>query len=226
MEKYAVIVAGGEGTRIGGALPKQFRDIDGRPMLWWSLKAFHDEDPSTRLRVVLHPGFFDDWDLMIKALPTDEQFEHEVICGGRSRTESVMNGINGIPATSDALIAIHDAARPLVTTDMISRGWMAALTAGGAVPVVPVTDSLRRLTEDGSVAVNRDDFAVVQTPQVFRSDLLKAAYGKVPPGIYSDDATVFEAAGMKPALYEGSPRNMKVTNPGDLEIAALMLRDK
>ncbi len=226
MEKYAVIVAGGEGTRLGGGLPKQFRPLGGRPVLWWSLKAFHDEDPAVKLRIVLHPDYFDEWEHLIQSLPEQERFSHEVFAGGKSRTESVKNGIASIPDSHNALIAVHDAARPLVTVGMIARGWLAAGAEGGAVPAIPVTDSLRRLEGAGSRAVDRSEYVAVQTPQVFRADLLKKAYADNPDAVFSDDASAFEAAGHEPVLYEGSPLNIKVTNPGDMEIAELLLRRK
>lgn len=223
MEKYAVIVAGGEGTRLGGGLPKQFRELKGRPVLWWSLKAFHDEDPTTHLRVVLHPRFFEQWQTLFHSLPEEEQFSHEVVAGGSSRTASVKNGIAAVPSSPEALIAVHDAARPLVSVDMIARGWAAAGKAGGAVPGVAVTDSLRHLNDQGSEAVDRSEYVAVQTPQVFRADLLKGAYALQPDAIFSDDASAYEAAGGRPVLFQGSPVNMKVTNPGDLEIAEVLL---
>lgn len=223
MEKYAVIVAGGEGTRLGGGLPKQFRKLGGRPVLWWSLRAFHSEDPSTKLRVVLHPGYFEEWEKLFHTLPEDERYDHEVVAGGKSRTESVKNGIDSIKASEDVLIAVHDAARPLVSPDMITRGWEAAI-AGGAVPAIPVTDSLRHLERDGSRAVDRSEYVAVQTPQVFKANLLKRAYAINDKAVFSDDASAFEAAGLTPVLFAGSPLNMKVTNPGDMEIAELLLR--
>ncbi len=223
MEKYAVIVAGGEGTRLGGGLPKQFRELKGRPVLWWSLKAFHDEDPTTHLRVVLHPGFFEQWQTLFLSLPEEERFHHEVVAGGSSRTASVKNGIAAVPSSAEAMIAVHDAARPLVSVDMITRGWEAAGKAGGAVPAVGVTDSLRHLNDRGSEAVDRSEYVAVQTPQVFRADLLKVAYALQPDAIFSDDASAYEAAGGRPVLFQGSPINMKVTNPGDLEIAEVLL---
>ena len=226
MEKYAIIVAGGEGTRLGGGLPKQFRELAGRPVLWWSLKAFHEEDPDVKLRVVLHPGFFDEWDILVNSLPENERIPHEVVCGGRSRTESVRNGLNAVPASDDVLVAIHDAARPLVSVEMISAGWEAALPTGGAVPAVPVTDSLRRLTAGGSEAVDRSGYVAVQTPQVFRAGMLKRAYDELPGAVYSDDATAFEAAGGKVALFQGSPDNVKITNPGDIEAVELRMRNR
>lgn len=223
MKKYAIIVAGGEGTRLGGGLPKQFRNLKGRPVLWWSLKAFHDEDPSTEIRVVVHPGFFDDWSLLFEELPEDERIPHIVVCGGRSRTESVKNGLEGVPPERESLVAVHDAARPLVTADLIRLGWETAAEKGGAVPAVPVTDSLRLLTDDGSRSVDRSDYVAVQTPQVFNAEMLKNAYTINPDAVYSDDASAFEAAGHNVALFKGSPSNIKITNPGDIEIASILM---
>ncbi|MBD5265066.1 MAG: 2-C-methyl-D-erythritol 4-phosphate cytidylyltransferase [Bacteroides sp.] len=223
MKKYAVIVAGGEGTRLGGGLPKQFRPLLGRPVLWWSLKAFHDEDPEVNIRVVLHPDYFDVWQGLVESLPAEERFSHDIVAGGKSRTESVKNGIESIPSSDNVLIAVHDAARPLVGKEMIARGWKAASESGGAVPAIPVTDSLRHVSGSGSEAVDRSEYVAVQTPQVFRSDLLKDAYARQPEAVFSDDASAFEAAGLKPVLFEGSNLNMKITNPGDIEIASLLL---
>ena len=224
MKKNAIIVAGGSGTRLGGDLPKQFQPLNGRPVLWWSLKAFHDEDPRTKITLVLNPGYIQTWIEMFMSLPEEDQFVHELAEGGDSRTKSVKNGIILIPASDDELIAVHDAARPLVTIDMIREGWETAARHGAAIPAVPVTDSLRRLSDDGSVAVDRKDYVAVQTPQVFRASVLDGSYEKNPDAVYSDDASAVEAAGFRPVIFKGSPRNIKVTNPGDIQIASLLLR--
>lgn len=228
MEKYAIIVAGGEGTRLGGDLPKQFRELCGRPVLWWSLKAFHDEDPDTRIIIVLHRDYFGLWEELMTSMPQEDRIAHVTVAGGNSRTASVKNGIVSVPNSEEALIAVHDAARPLVDVDMIARGWEAAAKYGGVVPAIPVTDSLRKLTEGkdnvgGSEAVDRSEYVAVQTPQVFRADLLKDAYERQPDAVFSDDASAFEAAGWKPVLFKGSVKNMKVTNPGDIEVAQILM---
>lgn len=224
VKKYAVIVAGGSGTRLGGDLPKQFQSLNGKPVLWWSMKAFHDEDPYTEIILVLNRYFIDIWAKLSEALPPETQFRHEIAIGGASRTESVKNGILTIPASEDVLIAVHDAARPLVTVDMIREGWEAAMRHGAAIPSVPVTDSLRHIDAEGSTAVDRKDYVAVQTPQVFSAKVLKSAYEANPAAVFTDDASAVEACGLKPVLFNGSPRNMKVTNPGDLQIAALFLQ--
>ncbi len=227
--KYAVIVAGGSGIRAGGDMPKQFQPLLGRPMLWWSMKAFKAEDSETQLIIVLHPGFFDDWDMLFNELPENERFGHEIVCGGRTRAESVANGLLAIPDASDALVAVHDAARPLLSAELIRRGWQAcAESAAGAVPAVDGTDSLRMTTPEGSVSVKRSDYVAVQTPQVFPLEKLKACYAAadVLDPIFTDDASITEHSGMETVLYKGEHGNIKVTNPQDFSIAELLIRQR
>lgn len=226
MEKYAVIVAGGSGIRLGGGLPKQFRNLKGRPVVWWSMKAFHDEDPSTRIILVLHKDYAEEWKRIFESLPEKDRIAHVIRYGGATRTESVANGILDIPSADDVLIAVHDAARPLVTTEIIADGWRVARTGVGATPAIGVTDSLRKLESFGNVSVDRNDYVAVQTPQVFRSSILKSAYKAMWGDGFTDDVSVTEAYGIKTVLFKGSPHNMKITNPGDIEIAALLLEQR
>lgn len=225
-KKYAVIVAGGSGSRAGGEVPKQFQLLRGIPVVWWSIKAFHDEDPKVKIRVVLHPGFFDLWDILRSDLP--ESLRHidvELVCGGRSRLESVANGIMGIEPGDDeeTLIAVHDAARPMVSRALISRGWETARTNLAAIPVVPMTDSIRLLTQEGSVSLDRSKYVRVQTPQVFKAELLKRAYAEELLPEMTDDASVVEGYGVPVALFDGEERNIKITNPLDFKIAEILL---
>ena len=223
MRKYAVIVAGGSGTRMGGGIPKQFRRLKDRPVLWWSMKAFHDENPDTELILVLPSQFISLWSDYFTTLPSQERFEHNVTSGGENRTESVINGLKLVDS-KDALVAIHDGARPLVSPEMIRRGWEACLQTGAAVPVIPVTDSLRMLYgDDENKSVDRAKYVAVQTPQVFDVGILKGAYEKAEGIIFTDDASVVEKAGYKITLFRGSENNIKVTNPGDLEMISLLM---
>ena len=218
--RYAIVLAGGEGHRAGGEVPKQFQSLNGLPVLWWSVKAFHQENPDTHIILVIHPGYFDLWDTIAESLPEEEKaLKFELCCGGRSRLESVKNGLMMV-TEDDALLAVHDAARPLLTPAMISAGWECAGEKGAAVPAVPMSDSLRRLTPDGSVAVLRKDYVTVQTPQVFRSGIIKEAYGRPMSPDFTDDASVVEAAGVKVSLYPGEPTNIKITHPLDIVIAS------
>ncbi len=227
VKKYAIIVAGGEGNRAGGSIPKQFQKIAGIPMLWWSVRAFHEEDRETNIILVLHPGFFDDWDILYGELPLEDQkIKVKVVAGGRSRLESVKNGLYSVPSGVKSLVAVHDAARPLVSREMIERGWVAALEDGAVVPVVPVNDSLRRIEEDGNRSVARKDYVKVQTPQIFDADVIKAAYLLPLDKDMTDDATVVEAYGHSISLFEGEPDNFKVTDPIDIRIADMILHSK
>ena len=225
MKKYALVMAGGEGRRAGGELPKQFVKLLGIPMLWWSVMAFHEEDPQTEISIVMHPGFFDDSDIMLSELPREvRDVPVRLVAGGRSRAESVANGIMALPDDAETLIAVHDAARPLVTTELIRRAWECAGANGVAVPVCPVTDSLRELTGDGeSVAVDRSRFVSVQTPQTVRADILHRAYRLPERPEFTDDASRVGALGEKVTLFEGDPANIKVTNPRDFAIATALL---
>lgn len=225
MRKYAIIVAGGEGNRAGGSVPKQFRKICGIPMLWWSVRAFYEADPSTMVILVLHPGFFDDWDILYSELPEeDRRIPVHISCGGRNRLESVRNGLMSVPDGDRALVAVHDAARPLVSASMISEGWQTAAEHQTAVPVTEMTDSLRRVRgAEESEAVPRKEYVKVQTPQVFDASLLKAAYSAPLDDSMTDDASVVERYGKKIRLYSGDPDNFKVTNPSDIAIADLLI---
>ncbi|MDE6445005.1 MAG: 2-C-methyl-D-erythritol 4-phosphate cytidylyltransferase [Muribaculaceae bacterium] len=223
MRKHAVIVAGGSGSRLGGALPKQFRLLGGKPLLWWSLKAFHDDDPACVIHLVLPEQFMDMWRAMYAELPEADRIEHTTHPGGSTRTASVLSALSTISAGEDVFVAVHDAARPLVSRQTVREGWNKAFSHGAAVPVTPVVDSLRMLEGEGSKAVDRSRFVAVQTPQVFGSVILKDAYRKGEGGVFTDDASVVEAAGVAPVLFEGNPENIKVTNPGDIEIAEVLL---
>lgn len=196
-------------------------------MLWWSVRAFHREDPSSKIVIVMHPGFFDDWEIMHSELPEeDREIEVKIVCGGRTRCESVMNGLNSVADDEDSYVAVHDAARPLVSVKMISDGWQAAETYKAVIPAVPMDDSIRKIDRDRNWSVPRKEYVKVQTPQVFDAGLLKQAYANVDTSDKTDDASVVEAYGHKVAIYPGSTRNFKVTNPEDIKIASLLIKEK
>ncbi|MDE6021929.1 MAG: 2-C-methyl-D-erythritol 4-phosphate cytidylyltransferase [Muribaculaceae bacterium] len=220
--KYAIIVAGGVGSRSGDSLPKQFHDIGGHPMLWWTLKAFEAEDKETKLIVVMHADYIDLWN----KTAGEECPCHTVVAGGSTRTASVAAGLSMVPDYIDGLVAVHDAARPLASPGLISEGWRYATQFGAVVPAVPVSDSLREGTKENSHSVDRSRFFAVQTPQVFDIKLLKEAYKSAAdsPGVsFTDDASVVEWNGKTVTLFDGDPRNIKVTYPGDFRIASEIL---
>lgn len=224
MKKAAIILAGGEGLRAGGGEPKQFRMLQGKPALWWSLKAFRDEDPTTRLIVVVHPNFIHEWENTIAVLEPNERFEQTIVCGGKSRWHSVYNALMEISADDDLYVAVHDGARPLITPAMIGRGWECALKNDSAIPAIPLSDSIRHLSGQGeSRCVARKDFVAVQTPQIFKSDIIKLAYAQPESSDFTDDASVVEALGLHVSLYDGEPDNIKITYPRDLQVAHIIM---
>lgn len=224
LEKYAIIVAGGVGSRSGDSLPKQFHELCGHPMLWWTLRAFHLQDPNTRLIVVMHKDFVEYW----KEIQGDGCAPHSVVEGGATRTDSVNAGLSLVPDDSTGLVAVHDAARPLASPRLISDGWKYAAEFGAVIPGVAMSDSLREGTREKSQTVDRSRYFTVQTPQVFSIPLLKKAYGAAmtAEGVaFTDDASVAEWFGYPVRIYDGDPANIKVTYPGDFRIAQLTLHD-
>lgn len=222
----AVILAGGEGSRAGGGLPKQFRLLCDRPLLWWSMKAFVSACPDVRFVVVVHPSHFATLDALWNELPEGERFRYQEVCGGRSRVESVANALLEIDADADEIIAVHDAARPLVDSELIGRGIGCTCEKGSAVPVIPLSDSIRKLTSEGSLPVDRAGYVAVQTPQFFKFGILSDAYRRVADPRFTDDASIVQEAGGEVALFQGSPDNMKVTNPSDFVIAEALMRSR
>lgn len=208
---------------MGGGIPKQFRSLCNRPLLWWSMAAFHKENPETRIIVVLPAQFVELWKELFSKLEEEDRIPHEIAIGGATRSESVCNGLSLISDT-ESIVAIHDAARPLVTSEMISAGWENALNHGACVPVVPVTDSLRKIMGDNNEAVDRSSYMAVQTPQVFKCFLLQEAYKKAKGLTFTDDATVVENTGHKIKLFNGNTNNIKVTHPADFAWVELLMK--
>ncbi len=233
MARYALILAGGDGTRAGGGVPKQFRELLGIPMLWWAVRSFHESDPSTNIIIVMHPGFFDDWDIMYRLLPeADRDIKVTVVCGGRDRIESTANGLMAVDG-DESLVAVHDAARPVLSPELVSRLWRTAEIHHAAIPCVPEVNSLRRKmpaeTEGfDTVPVDRAEFMAVQTPQVFRKSVLDDAFGKmIAEGrkpLFTDDASIVQSAGFPVFICDGDPDNIKVTTPSDFAIAEALLK--
>ncbi|MDE6017258.1 MAG: 2-C-methyl-D-erythritol 4-phosphate cytidylyltransferase [Muribaculaceae bacterium] len=220
--KYAIIVAGGVGSRSGDSLPKQFHDICGHPMLWWSVRAFHNEDPTTKIIVVMHPDYIELW----KKTCGEDCPKHTVVAGGSTRTMSVAAGLAQIPFNDDALVAVHDAARPLVSERMIREGYKMASERSVGIPAVPVTESIRKGSLHDSIAVDRSEFHIVQTPQVFNNMLIHLAYEealKSADHVFTDDASVISFFGHPIRMYQGDPTNIKVTYPDDFIIAEYRL---
>ena len=218
-----LIVAGGRGTRMGGPQPKQFLELAGRPVLMHTLEAFDRWDASARLIVVLPEDQIETWKRLCEAHVFGRI--HRVVAGGETRFHSVRNGLDAV--ASDGLIAVHDGVRPLVAPSVIAACFAAAADGGAAVPVVPVVESVREVDADGgSRPVDRTRLRVVQTPQVFRADVLRAAYRLPYDPRFTDDASVVEASGVAVRLVPGNRENIKLTTPMDLLLAEQLMRRK
>lgn len=206
-------------------MPKQFHELLGIPMLWWSVRAFHQADPETRIVIVMHPGFWDDWDIIYRSLPEEDRRIPLILkSGGRSRTESVQNGIMDLPQDAGALIAVHDAARPMITPELVDSIWECAASHGSAVPCVDEVNSLRKVEGESTRPVDRAEYLVVQTPQTFRADILHQAYARRQDSIFTDDASLVQRAGYPIKVCSGIPENIKVTTPMDFRIAEVLLK--
>jgi 2-C-methyl-D-erythritol 4-phosphate cytidylyltransferase len=220
LKKYAIIVAGGRGLRMGTFLPKQFLLLDGKPVLMRTMEAFYNYDKEIVLILVLNEDQKDYWKDLCKIYKFNIPYKE--VSGGQTRFESVRNGLSVVSETG--LVAIHDGVRPLISSQLIKRCYEAAAIFGAVVPVTGIIESIRKVDGDSSQSVSREDFWLVQTPQAFRTELIINAYDLATRNDYTDDATVAESAGNKIRLVEGARENIKITTPVDLLIAETYLK--
>ncbi|RYU85527.1 2-C-methyl-D-erythritol 4-phosphate cytidylyltransferase [Mucilaginibacter terrigena] len=220
---YAVIVAGGSGSRMQSALPKQFIELCGEPVLMHTIRAFYESRSSPQIILVLHAGYHQMWE----SLCGKHNFiiPHTIIAGGETRFHSVKNAVDQITG-NNVLIAVHDAVRPLVSHDIIDEAYRCAAEHGSAVTAVKSRDSVRQVKDGISAGVDRDSIYLVQTPQTFQSVLLKKAYEQPYCDSFTDDASVVEKSGITIRLIEGSYSNIKITFPEDIAIADSLINKK
>ena len=220
MKLYALIVAGGTGERMKSEIPKQFIEIDGKPILMHTIERFLDFDRSIEIITVLPDNQLRFWNELQKKYSFT--IPHTLVKGGKTRFDSVKNGLGF--TDEPGLVAIHDGVRPFVSIDTIKRCFETAGRLGNAIPVISPSDSLRITTENGSEPIDRTKIKLIQTPQVFRTDLIMYAYRQDYLPEFTDDAMVLERTGEKINLVEGNRENIKITNPEDLIIAGSLIR--
>jgi 2-C-methyl-D-erythritol 4-phosphate cytidylyltransferase len=220
VNKIALIVAGGTGTRMKSAIPKQFLLIRGYPLLMYTVNIFYRYDKDIRIIIVLPENQIDEW----KKLCSKYAFviEHDIRQGGETRFHSVQKNLADIPDQS--LVAIHDGVRPLVSIPTITRCFDAAQEFGNAIPCVEIPETLRRIDHKGNQWVNRTQYRLIQTPQVFMGSIIKKAYLQEYQSQFTDDAGVVESLGHNIHLVEGNPENIKITIEKDLIMAASLLK--
>lgn len=220
-----IIVAGGSGLRMGAGIPKQFLPLGGRPVLLRTMEAIAAAVPEAETVVVLPAAHIGTLHELCERFGCTVRYR--ATAGGASRFESVEAGLKALPDDC-SLIAVHDGVRPLVTADMLRRGLDCARINRTAVPVIPVTDTIREVTAEGSShTIDRSKLRAVQTPQIFDGELLRRAYRDAAAmndkSRFTDDASVVEDFGTVISLYEGSRENLKLTTPADMTIAEAIL---
>ena len=219
MKKHIIIVAGGKGLRMGGEIPKQFLPIGGKPVLMRTIEAFHLYDNTIHVVLVLPVSQQAYWRELCKKYSFE--LPHEVADGGETRFHSVMNGLALVEG--EGLVGVHDGVRPFVSQEVITRCYAEAGTKKAVIPVIGVVETVRRLEGTDSVTVPRDQYKLVQTPQVFDVALLQRAYQQRYTEMFTDDASVVEALGEKVFLVEGNRENIKLTTPFDLKLAEMLI---
>ena len=219
MQQYVLIVAGGKGERMENSTPKQFIELNGRPLLMLSMEAFAEKLPDRKFVVILPVGKIADWKNLCQL--HHFQIEHEIAEGGPKRFHSVKSGLKLVP--DNVLVAIHDANRPFVSKETIQRCFEMAKRKGNAVPVIHFSESVREISGVLSQVVDRSKLRIVQTPQIFNSTQIKKAYMQNYEESFTDDASVLEKAGYQVNLVEGNSENFKITHPADIILAQQFL---
>ena len=219
MKYYAIIVGGGSGSRMQSETPKQFMLLNSKPILMHTIEAFYYSDLKPDIIVVLNVDFHTYWEQLCKKY--NFSIPHTLIKGGLQRFHSVKNGIRSIKG--NAVVAIHDAVRPLASNEMICRSFREAEQTGNAVVAIKTRDSVRQKMGNSSIPLNRDEIYLVQTPQTFQFALLNKAYKQEYRNEFTDDASVVERTGVTINLIEGESKNLKITFPEDLSLAEFYL---
>ena len=221
MQKYAIIVAGGKGLRMGGELPKQFIPLENRPVLMRTLDAFYAYDSAIQVILVLPRDHQPYWQELCREY--DFAVPHRIADGGATRFHSVQNGL-ALVDEPEALVAVHDGVRPFVSPKVLDECFSRAWVDGAAIPMIDLQDSLRHIVGyDATEVVPRDRYRLVQTPQVFKLSLLRRAYEQRFVESFTDDASVVEALGEKVSGVEGNRENIKITTPFDMLVAKTLI---
>jgi 2-C-methyl-D-erythritol 4-phosphate cytidylyltransferase len=220
MKKFVIIVAGGNGNRMKSNIPKQFLLLQGKPVLYYAIHSFLKTYEDCKVILVLPEEHIATGQEIIDAFFDYNKIS--IVIGGRTRFHSVQNGLAQV-TEEDSVVFVHDAVRPIVTSELITRCYESVLESGSAIPVIDCKDSVRLVHEDGSDAVDRNTIKLVQTPQAFHGKILIPAFKIDYKDKFTDEATVVESFGLKVSLVEGDDENIKITTPIDLVIADSIL---
>lgn len=218
---YIIIVAGGKGLRMGSDIPKQFLPIGGKPVLMRTLERFREYSAELQIILVLPEAQQEYWHQLCKEYHFD--VEYTLANGGQTRFHSVQNGLAKVPDDAQGVVGVHDGVRPFPSIEVIKNCYETARTKKAVIPVIPVVETVRHLEGEKSVTVPRGDYRLVQTPQTFDIQLLKAANRQPYNDGFTDDASVVESYGYEITLVEGNRENIKITTPYDMKIAEVLI---
>ena len=239
---YVIIVAGGKGLRMGSDIPKQFLPIGGKPVLMRTLERFREYDTDLQIILVLPEAQQAYWHQLCEEYHFDVAYT--LANGGQTRFHSVQNGLAKVPDDAEGVVGVHDGVRPFPSIEVIRNCYETARTAKAVIPVIPVVETVRQIFSNGqtrtdtdkkeslspevrckkeSRTVPRDEYRLVQTPQTFDIQLLKAANRQPYNDGFTDDASVVESYGHQITLVEGNRENIKITTPYDLKIAEVLI---
>ena len=218
---YIISVACGKGLRMGSDIPKQFLPIGGKPVLMRTLERFREYSADLQIILVLPEAQQAYWQELCGKY--DFKVKYQLANGGQTRFHSVQNGLALVPDDAEGVVGVHDGVRPFPSIEVIKNCYETARTAKAVIPVIPVVETVRHLEGDSSVTVPRGDYRLVQTPQTFDIQLLKAANRQPYNDGFTDDASVVESYGHAITLVEGNRENIKITTPYDLKIAEVLI---
>ena len=221
MTDYIIIVAGGKGLRMGTDIPKQFLPIGGKPVLMRTLERFREYSADLQIILVLPKAQQDYWQELCQEY--DFKVEYQMTDGGETRLHSVQHGLALIPDDAEGVVGVHDGVRPFPSIDVIRNCYETARKKKAVIPVIPIVETVRHLKDETSVTVPRGDYRLVQTPQTFDIQCLKAGNRQPYNNCFTDDASVVEAFGFDITLVEVNRENIKITTPSDLKIAEVLI---
>jgi 2-C-methyl-D-erythritol 4-phosphate cytidylyltransferase len=222
IKKYAVIVAGGKGMRMGTEVPKQFLPLLGIPLMCHAVQAFAAAIPDINIILVLPEDQLGSAQTVLRSYIG--KIKVTTVAGGATRYHSVANGLKMVP--NDGIVFVHDGARPLISEELIIRCYKAALEKGSAIPSIPATESMRLIDDHSSTAIDREKLRVIQTPQTFKTEIILPAFKQGYKPSFTDEASVVEAYGNTVHLIDGMAENIKVTRAEDMIIAEALLRNR
>ena len=223
-EQYVIILAGGTGSRMKSDIPKQFIELQGSPIIIHSLKRFINYNLNIQIIICVHKNYKSHLENIFQKFNLETK-NIQIVFGGDTRFQSVKNGLNLIQDL-DAVVGIHDSARPFVSLKTIQNCFETAAIKGNAIPCVSINESLRKISNNINSSINRNEYKIIQTPQCFLVSKIKKAFEQEYNFVFTDDATVLETIGEKIVLVEGNEENIKITSPHDLLIAKALIHEE